>query len=196
MKKTEKIEIFKTEINYVKDSERKKDLKTLIGLLPDYFFEIPASSTGKYHPSFSLGEKGLVRHTKAAVRIAYELLNNNTVGAKFDAKDKDLIIMALTLHDGVKSGLEHSKYTKFDHPLLVSKLIMENKEKLSMEIDDIRKMCSMIESHMGDWTYDNYQKKEVLPKPRTAEQRFVQMCDFLASRKFLDIKFENNEIVE
>ena len=196
MKKTEKIDIFKTEINYVKDSERKKDLKTLIGLLPDYFFEIPASSTGKYHPSFSLGEKGLVRHTKAAVRIAYELLNNNTVGAKFDAKDKDLIIMALTLHDGVKSGLEHSKYTKFDHPLLVSKLIMENKEKLSMEIDDIRKMCSMIESHMGDWTYDNYQKKEVLPKPRTAEQRFVHMCDFLASRKFLDIKFENNEIVE
>ena len=196
MKKAEKIEIFKTEINYVKDSERKKDLKTLIGLLPDYFFEIPASSTGKYHPSFSLGEKGLVRHTKAAVRIAYELLNNNTVGAKFDAKDKDLIIMALTLHDGVKSGLEHSKYTKFDHPLLVSKLIMENKEKLSMEIDDIRKMCSMIESHMGEWTYDNYQKKEVLPKPKTAEQRFVHMCDFLASRKFLDIKFLDNYIVE
>ena len=43
---------------------------------------------------------------------------------------------------------------------------------------------------------DNYQKKEVLPKPRTSEQRFVHMCDFLASRKFLDIKFENNEIVE
>ena len=196
MKKTEKVEIFKTEINYVKDAERRKDLKTLIGLLPDYFFEIPASSTGKYHPSFSLGEKGLVRHTKAAVRIAYELLNNNTVGAKFASKDKDLIIIALTLHDGVKSGMEHSKYTKFDHPLLASKLIMENKDKLSMEIDDIRKVCSMIESHMGEWTYDNYQKKEVLPKPRTAEQRFVHMCDFLASRKFLDIKFENNEIVE
>lgn len=196
MKKTDKVEILKTEINYVKDTERRKDLKTLIGLLPDYFFEIPASSTGKYHPSFSLGEKGLVRHTKAAVRIAYELLNNNTVGAKFDAKDKDLIIIALTLHDGIKSGMEHSQYTKFDHPLLASKFIMENKDKLSMDIDDIRKVCSMIESHMGEWTYDNYQKKEVLPKPRTAEQRFVHMCDFLASRKFLDIKFENNEIVE
>ena len=196
MKKTDKVEIFKTEINYVKDAERRKDLKTLIGLLPDYFFEIPASSTGKYHPSFSLGEKGLVRHTKAAVRIGYELLNNNTVGAKFDSKDKDLIIIALTLHDGLKSGIEHSKYTKFDHPLLISKFIMENKDKLSMEVDDIRKVCTMIESHMGEWTYDNYQKKEVLPKPRTSEQRFVHMCDFLASRKFLDIKFENNEIVE
>ena len=189
-----KIELLKREINYVKDEERRKDLKILIKLLPDYFFEIPASSTGKYHPEFALGEGGLLRHTKVAVRMAYELLSNNTVGAKFTDKDKDLIIMALVLHDGVKSGMEHSKYTKFDHPLLVSKLIMENKDKLSLEIDDVRKLCSMIESHMGGWTYDSYQKKEVLPKPRTAEQRFVHMCDFLASRKFLDVKFLDNDI--
>lgn len=189
-----KIELLKREINYVKDEERRKDLKILIKLLPDYFFEIPASSTGKYHPEFALGEGGLLRHTKVAVRMAYELLSNNTVGAKFTDKDKDLIIMALVLHDGVKSGMEHSKYTKFDHPLLVSKLIMENKDKLSLEIDDVRKLCSMIESHMGEWTYDSYQKKEVLPKPRTAEQRFVHMCDFLASRKFLDVKFLDNDI--
>lgn len=190
-----KLDKFKVEINYIKDSNRKKDLKKLIGLLPDYFFEVPASSTGKYHPEFALGDGGLVRHTKVAVRIAYELLNNNTVGAKFTDKDKDLILMALILHDGVKSGMEHSKYTKFDHPLLVSKLIMENKVKLLMDIDDMRKLCSMIESHMGEWTYDNYQQKEVLPKPRTAEQRFVHMCDFLASRKFLDVKFEDLNIV-
>ena len=189
-----KIELLKREINYVKDEERRKDLKILIKLLPDYFFEIPASSTGKYHPEFALGEGGLLRHTKVAVRMAYELLNNNTVGAKFTDKDKDLIIRALVLHDGVKSGMEQSKYTKFDHPLLVSKLIMENKDKLSLEIDDVRKLCSMIESHMGEWTYDSYQKKEVLPKPRTAEQRFVHMCDFLASRKFLDVKFLDNDI--
>ena len=196
MKKTDKIAVFKTEINYVKDSTLREDLKVLIGLLPDYFFEIPASSTGKYHPAFSLGDGGLARHTKAAVRIANELLNNNTVGSKFSLHDKDLIIIALTLHDGVKSGMEHSQYTKFDHPLLASKLIMENKDKVSMEVDDLRKVCSMIESHMGEWTYDNYHKKEVLPKPRTAEQRFVHMCVFLASRKFLDIKFLDNEIIE
>lgn len=191
-----KLEILKKEINYIKDSSRRKDLKTLIGLLPDYFFEVPAASTGKYHPDFAQGEGGLVRHTKVAVRIAQELLANNTVGAKFSDKDKDLIIMALILHDGVKSGMEHSKYTKFDHPLLVSKLIMENKGKVSLDIDDLRKICSMIESHMGEWTFDTYQQKEVLPKPKTAEQRFVHMCDYLASRKFLDVKFENNNIVE
>ena len=191
-----RIDIFKKEINYVKDSNRRRDLKTLIELLPEYFFEVPASSTGKYHPSFALGDGGLVRHTKVAVRMAVELLNNNCVGMKFNEKDRDLIIMALILHDGVKSGMVKSKYTKAEHPLLVSKLIMENKDKLSLEIDDIRKMCSMIESHMGEWNTDPYTKEEILPVPRTAEQRFVHMCDYLASRKFLDVKFVDNDIVD
>lgn len=189
-----KQDIFKKEISYIKSASIRKDLKTLINLLPDYFFEVPASSTGKYHPEFALGEKGLVRHTKVAVRIAHELLENNTIGMKFTSQDKDLIIMALTLHDGLKSGKEHSKYTKFEHPLLASEFIMENKSKLSLDIDDLRKVCTMIESHMGEWTCDPYKKKDILPKPKTAEQRFVHMCDFLASRKFLDVKFKNDNI--
>lgn len=196
MNKTSKVNTFKKEISYIKDSSLKKDLKVLIGLLPDYFFEVPASSTGKYHPKFALGDGGLVRHTKVAVKFAHELLSNDTVGCKFTDHDKDLIIMALILHDGLKSGLEHDRYTKFDHPLLISKYIMENKEKLIMEVDDMRKLCSMIESHMGQWTYDNYRKKEVLPKPKTAEQRFVHMCDYLASRKFIDVEFIKNDIKE
>lgn len=189
-----KINYFTKEISYVKDANLRKDLRILIGLLPDYFFTIAASSTGKYHPDFAAGDGGLVRHTKVAVRIAYELLNNDTVGWKFSDRDKDLIIMALVMHDGLKCGLEHSKYTKFDHPLLVSHYIMKNKDKVSMPIDDLRKMCSLIESHMGQWNYDNYKKMEVLPKPKTAEQRFVHMCDYLASRKFIDVKFNGNDI--
>ena len=189
-----KIDIFEKEISYIKDSKKREDIKTLLCLLPDYFYEVPASSTGKYHPDFALGDGGLVRHTKVAVRMAIELLNNNSVGMKFSDGDKDLIIMALILHDGVKSGMEHSKYTKFDHPLLVSKLIMENKDKISLEIDDLRKLCSMIESHMGEWTVDPYTKEDVLPKPKNAEQRFVHMCDYLASRKFIDVKFIDNDI--
>lgn len=189
-----KINYFTKEISYVKDANLRKNLRILIGLLPDYFFTIAASSTGKYHPDFAAGDGGLVRHTKVAVRIAYELLNNDTVGWKFPDRDKDLIIMALVMHDGLKCGLEHSKYTKFDHPLLVSHYIMKNKDKVSMPIDDLRKMCSLIESHMGQWNYDNYKKMEVLPKPKTAEQRFVHMCDYLASRKFIDVKFNGNDI--
>lgn len=191
-----KVEKFRTEINYIRDTSIRKDLRKLISLLPDYFFEIPATSSGKYHPEFASGEGGLVKHTKVVVRIGYELLNNNITGARFSARDKDLIIMALVLHDGLKRGITNTNYTKFDHSLLVSKFILENKNKLSLDVDDIRNVCSMIESHMGEWNVDPCSGKEVLPKPRTEMQRFVHMCDYLASRNFLDIKFENGEILE
>ena len=74
-----KEEYFKKELSYIKNKKVIKDLKYLIELLPDYFFEIPASSTGKYHPSYALGEHGLIRHTKAAVRIAYELFDDESI---------------------------------------------------------------------------------------------------------------------
>lgn len=190
-----KINVFDREYTYLKNEDNISDIKYLVNILPDYFFLIPASSTGKYHPSFALLEGGLVRHTKVAVRIAYELLNNDTIGSKFTDNEKDLIIMALILHDGVKSGIPKSEYTRSDHPLLVSKLIMENKSKLKLKIDDIRLLCNIIESHMGQWNMDNYTKKEILPKPKTEMQKFVHMCDFLASKKFIDVVFdENNNI--
>ena len=88
-----KEDVFKTELQYINDNEIREKAKKIINLLPDYFFEVPASSTGKYHPSFSQGEGGLVRHTKVAATIANELLNNNSIiGDAFTPKEKDLII--------------------------------------------------------------------------------------------------------
>ena len=190
-----KIDTFNLEYTYLKDDNNVLDLKFLVNLLPDYFFEIPASSTGNYHPKFALNKKGLVRHTKVAVRMAYELLNTETFGNRFSDKEKDIIIMALVLHDGLKNGDPKSDFTRSDHPLLISKLIMENKDNLKMAVDDIRLLCCTIESHMGQWNLDNFTKKEILPKPKTEMQRFVHMCDFLASRQFLDVRFENDEII-
>lgn len=191
-----KIDYFKTEIRYIKNSEYIDDFKKLIELLPDYFFKVAASSTGKYHPAFSLGDGGLLRHTKAAVRIAYELLNDPCIGDKYTSREKDLFLIALTMHDGVKHGIPEEKYTRADHPLLASNLIKEHRKELKMSDDDVSFLCSVIESHMGPWNTHPYTKEEILPKPKDKYQNFVHMCDYLASRKFLDIKFENNEIIE
>lgn len=186
-----KIKYFSTEINYLSNDNNKKDLEYLINLLPDYFFTIPASSTGKYHPKFASTVSGLVKHTKVAVRIAYDLFE--TVN-NFSDNDKDLIIMALVLHDGLKKGMIEEKYTRFDHPLLISKLIMEHSNELLMNIDDVRKMCSLIESHMGKWNTSKYSKFD-LPLPVNEMQRFVHRCDFLASRNYLNVKFLKLNVV-
>lgn len=190
-----KSDVFKKEYTYIKTKKYVDNIKKIIDMLPDYFFEVAASSTGKYHPSFSLGEGGLVRHTKAAVRIAYELLENNTISSQFNKEEKDLMICALLIHDGLKHGLEYSEYTVFDHPIQISNFIKDNKDKLTLTDNEIMFICNIIESHMGEWTRD-HKGNEVLPKPVNKYQKFVHMCDFLASRKFLDIKFDKNEIVE
>lgn len=191
MKKKEQ---FITEIGYIKNPKYKENIGILIDLLPDYFFEVPASSTGKYHPSYTLGDAGLVRHVKAAVRIGHELLGNPITGGKFTNEEKDLILMALILHDGLKSGLVKQKYTQFDHPLLVSNYIKDNKDKLTLTENEIFALTNMIESHMGIWNKD-FNGNEILPIPVNKYQKFVHMCDFLASRKFLEVTFDGNEII-
>ena len=127
-----KHEIFEKEINYIKNERYKKNAEVLIDMLPDYFFKVPASSTGKYHPSFALNEKGLVRHTKVAVKIAHELLENNCIGYNFKDEEKDLILIALMMHDGLKHGLTEERYTRFDHPVLMASFIKENKDKTTL----------------------------------------------------------------
>lgn len=190
-----KVKIFEKELNYIKNEKYKKSSEILLELLPDYFYEIPASSTGKYHPSYALGEGGLVRHTKAAVKIGYELLKNNTIGNVFKNDEKDLIIISLLIHDGLKSGINHEKYTRFDHPLLISEYVKENKDKLEFSDDEIEFICLNVETHMGEWNID-YNGNEVLPLPKNKYQKFVHMCDFLASRKFIEVPFKDNEINE
>lgn len=189
----DKIKVFEKEIEYIQTLELIEPFKKMINLLPDYFFEEAASTTGKYHPKFSLGEKGLVRHTKVAVRIGYELLNNPTIGDKYTKKEKDLMLIALMLHDGLKCGIPKEKYTKANHPLLICDYLKENKSKIDITVEDLEFICHVISSHMGPWNTDYYTKEEILPKPEDKYQNFVHMCDYLASRKFLNVEFDDND---
>lgn len=190
-----KTEIFQKEYTYIKNKKYRDNLNILVDLLPDYFFEVAASSTGKYHPTFSLGEGGLIRHTKAAVRIAYELYQSSPITGKFTSDEKDLMLVALILHDGLKHGRTHNQYVQADHPILMADFIKENQEKLTLTASEILFLSNVIASHMGPWNQD-YQGNVILPVPVNKYQKFVHMCDYLASRKFLDLKFQENEIVD
>ncbi len=184
---------FKHELSYIKDSSIKESLVTMINYIPEYFFSIPASSTGKYHPLYAVGEGGLLRHTKAAIRIAIELFGIY----KFPSHTKDLMIFALVLHDSVKKGYEkEERYTRFDHPLIAADFIKAHSKELSLSKEDIDFVCSCIASHMGRFNTSEY-SDVILPIPKTPEEKFVHMCDYLASRKVIDIHFDKyNNVVE
>ena len=186
-------EIFLDELGYIKDESLAESLLELVNLLPEYWLEEAASSTGKYHPEYALGKGGLLRHSKAAMRIGYELLNNPCIGDKYTDREKDLMLMSLLVHDGLKLGLPQEKYTRFDHPILMGKFVLDNKDKIGLSEEDAKFMNDVIKTHMGPWTTD-YDGNEVLEKPKTKYQNFVHMCDFLASRKCILVPFEDNNI--
>lgn len=191
---------FKSELETIKYQPLKVFTSWCLEQLPDYFYEVAASSSGKYHPGYTQGEGGLVRHTQAAVRIANELLVNESI-QNFSDLDKDIIRTALLLHDGVKHGVDGSAHTVASHPLEVVRYLEDryfevDEESLPdevievMEVDIWYQITECIKSHMGQWNTDYKSGEEILPKPETDMQRFVHLCDYLASRKMLEVNFK------
>jgi hypothetical protein len=186
---TEKTDKFKEELELIKNENIRKFAEQAIEIMPDYFFQIPASSTGKYHPSYSLGDGGLLKHSKAVARIAYELFRLSWWD--FDNDKKDLLLVAAMLHDGWKSGKIQGRYTVTEHPLIATKEITTRfSENDLISYEDLCFLISVISSHMGKWNKDYKTNEEVLPIPETKYQKFFHLADYLASRRCLEMNFD------
>ena len=176
--------VFEDELLLIQNDDIRSKTITVLEQVNEKFFIAPASSSGKYHPKYALGEGGLVRHTKAAIKIAMSLFAIDEY--TFVPDMRDYIIAALILHDTCKSGIDwKNEYSVHEHPLLVSELI----ENALSPNDPYRWIVGrLIESHMGQWTTSKH-SNIVLPHPLTDAQKFVHLCDYLASRNFIDIDF-------
>lgn len=188
-----KSDLFTRELDTISDHSIRAFAQAALDLLPDYFYTVPASSTGKYHPAYALGDGGLVRHTKAAARFAAHLLTLEQNRRQFSPMERDCIITAILLHDGWKHGKSGGGYTIHEHPAICA-LWVQNEAKLSgiipQEARDL--IASGIASHMGEWNYSN-RSEVILEKPVTELQKFVHMCDYLASRKDIEVAFSNEQ---
>jgi len=164
---------------------------------PLYWHEVAASSTGKYHPQYALGQGGLVRHTIALVRILNHMLAVESFAKQFTSRERDLLRVAGIAHDMMKSGTqedyEKNKYTKFDHPILAANMIREME---GLPKEEIELIAHAIESHMGEWNTDKRSPDVVLPKPTDKYQIVLHLADYLASRKDIEIQFDNVEEVK
>lgn len=172
--------MFKSELELIKDEKLRNFCIRILEELPDYFFVAPASSSGKYHPKFALGEGGLVRHTKMVVRIAqqlYSLSEYQGWGINFDN-----VAAACILHDGLKYGFGREPlHTDPMHPINMSQFIMKGSG-----ISWFRKkvISEMVKRHMGQWGKH---------KPITKGQKLVHLADYIASRKFFDMYGKEGE---
>ena len=198
-----KHELFTNELNTFTNEDIKEFAKTLLDDAPDYFYEVAASSTGKYHPKYALGNGGLMRHTKAVVRFYNHLMSIEQNKSMFTDREIDLGRISCMAHDIQKSGTEESYieksnngekkvFTVFDHPLLAAKYIMSYKDKYLSE-SELKFVVMSIGSHMGEWNTDKRNPNVILPKPKTEMQKIVHLADYLASRKDIDVSFEEDE---
>lgn len=178
-------------LNTITNSDIKEFAIVLLEDMPDYIWHIGASSTGKYHPTYSLGEGGLMRHQIAVVRFLNFFFELEQYNSKLTTRQMDLMRVAGLLHDGRKSGsqqdYETSKYTRFNHPLLMADEIRKYDGKY-LDHEEIEFIADVVSKHMGQWSEDR-KSNVVLPKPSDRFSRMLHVADYLASRKCLTMDF-------
>lgn len=188
--KDDRIKLFINELNDITEDKVRDFAKLLIENADDYFFEIAASTTGKYHPQFDLGNGGLVRHTRCVTFMA----ECEAKSRMFSEHDTNLLIVAALAHDMKKLGDGSGQYTVGDHPKWASDYVMstcENNKGLLTK-KDATTVANMVLSHMGQWG-----EKDGMPLPKTDLEKALQAADYIASRKeLLGFDFRPTESVE
>lgn len=175
-------QLFKREILLIQDEELRDFVRFYFDeYVGKWFWKSGASSSGKFHPQFTHGEGGLVRHTRAVVMVCEELLRINTYAYMRD-DFKDYARVACLLHDTCKYGEEdeENKDCYRQHGTLAANKINQAWfEFFGSNAPELLLMA--VRSHMGQWVEDKYDR------PFTNIDRLVHLSDYIASRSFWDI---------
>jgi HD domain. len=167
------------------DELRDDAIQTFMSACPDYFWERPSSSTGKYHSVDERGEHGNWIHTK---RVFAEYCNIAESWVELGAitpEQKEEGKVAALIHDMMKYGWpsDQSEHTVNDHDLVAA--------DVAANIGDNRDaVVKMIASHMGPWGEG--------PEPESRNEILLHTADKSAARQHNDvgIYFPAKEIVE
>lgn len=183
--------VFKKELQQIHDKDiRDFVLKVFDKLCPGYFWTCPCSTSGKYHPQVSLGEGGLVRHTKLAVWWGIELARAMEL-----EKYHDEMVATLLLHDLIKNGkgldtngcpLESG--VTGTHGVTLADKIFKNHDIPALGSDTFDRIYKGIAGHMGIWTTDNRYRPNNMVRPVIqAFANLIHLADYCASRKVDEI---------
>ncbi len=201
----DKADIFAAELSKISSDEIKIHVSNLLKEAHDLNFIKPSSSTGKYHPDHDNGEQGLIRHTKAVVRFAQELMRGRPL---YDNSSiADLVYAACILHDMDKYNDKYPEHTNPEHPLSMKERVIKYTDSLDKRVplsikNSLYKIADYIGSHHGRWnevkSYVDGKAKIIgyLPSPADDTAWLVHEADLMASRSFIHINFDaNNDII-
>jgi len=137
------------ELNQIRDRAVREFTEHCLTEAPEYFWTVPSSSSGKYHPEQSNGEGGLVRHTRAVVYFAVKLCD------VFSATrlETDCVIAASILHDILKYGpAPGGEHTTKNHDYGGAMWVREHGIACGLDKRLLDLITGSIAWHMGRWT--------------------------------------------
>lgn len=179
---------FDAELSEFETEPIKSFAKLLIDELPNYFWDVPASSSGKYHPKHDIFNHGLYYHTIAVFQMLNHLLTPEFMQEMYTETERDCARCAVLVHDGWKSGNvkpdgSYEDHTIFTHPLVAKEHILAHRDDGIIAPATVELIADTVSSHMGQWNTSKYNPDVTLPKPTSRLQQVVHMADYLASRK-------------
>lgn len=178
-----RIELFKDELKLIYDEGIREFTKLVLTQIPAYFFlDCPSSSSSLYHPVDEHTFIGVIIHTKRVFTVAYELCRG--LGAE---EDRDRILSATILHDGLKQGKTKTGHTVKNHPALAADLIEEvynATQMVSNESYNIIRNC--VGYHYGPWSISPWAKP--LAKYTPAELT-TYISDYIASKRCIKVDY-------
>ena len=184
MTREDKLKLFANEFAYIKNVNLRKFAEEIIANAGDWFFVEPASTSGKYHPKFSLGEGGLMRHTRCVAYWATAMAESFNMSQE----ESDLLVIAALAHD-IKKHDDNGRFLR-NHPILASDYVCEIMEKFSEDVitnEQVQKICCAVAAHMGKWEgtreWVKDTTKELFPMPKNDFEKALQAADYIASRK-------------
>jgi len=140
--------------------------------VPEYFWDVPASSTGKYHPSDHNQDHGLWIHTKRAFTAFERLARSYENQGRITPFEKECGKAAILLHDMFKYGMppERQNHTVSEHDVIAARFL----EKNSAVPEEV---IGCVETHNGP---DGWGKGRA---PETDLEQIHHLADMIASDK-------------
>lgn len=167
-------------LNLINNDELRNVAKKFWEDAPDYFFVIPASSSGKYHWAKELG--GLFDHVVMGMYCADQLAR--TFG--LSERDRDIAITAMAGHDCLKYGIDYDPRYYDMHPFLPRSYYTKKLADLT-DAETLDTIFNAIERHMGNIAEGTWTSVGRV-KPETPLEQVVHLADFMASRSQIIMK--------
>ena len=183
-----KVSVFLSLLSRFETDEMRLYCRDMIKQMPDYIFEIPSSTSGKYHNATQCRPHGQVYHIIMFAEILNYLLNIKFNQEKFKSpRQRDAMRCVPIFHDALKCGLDGGLWTVHEHPMLAGTWVRETRVEHDIDEGAKEAIARMCERHSGEWTTSS-RSKVILPEPENEMERIIHMCDILSSRNNIDMQ--------